>query len=356
MGQVLMFSKWWRLLGRPYNASDRGTRFATARPASAAVPASALATADSRVAMPAAQIRARFYQFVFGLPNGGTTEPDAFEQSTLKRLELLSTSFDVRSLPRLPTVLPQLMRMLKNDNAAGHQWARLVGRDPLMVGEVMRVTRSAVYRSAQPVKSLQHAVILLGQEGLRRVLTQHVMKPILLTSAGSFSPAAGERLLEHSERCAHACGWLGKFGGCDSFEAYLAGIVSHAGTGAVVRLLTQLMPEAQVPRSAQFLTRCAVLGAKLTVQAAQYWQLPENVIEALTTRQLDGPVQDASPLANALACADVLAMARLLAEHQLLPDDPDLSGNWPETYAAEQLVRCQQDLRRNFDGIVEPAT
>jgi hypothetical protein len=124
---------------------------------------------------PLTEIEDRFHRFVLDLPPGDAIEPTAAEQAMLKRLDLLSTRFDMRSLPRLPSVLPQLLRTLKNDNAAGGQLAKLVGRDPQMVGEVMRVTSSSYYRSAQPIGSLQHAVVLLGQDGLRRVLTQYVM-------------------------------------------------------------------------------------------------------------------------------------------------------------------------------------
>ncbi|MDE2154443.1 MAG: HDOD domain-containing protein [Xanthomonadaceae bacterium] len=355
-----MVSMWRRLLGSRNKAASRARHIPAAKLARAGTTAPLAAPAavptDSLPVVSTTQIRTRFLQYVFGLPGSESQLPSTFELSTLTRLELLSIRFDMRSLPRLPSVLPQLMRLLKNDNAAGNQWARLVGRDPLMVGEVMRVARSASYRSAQPIRSLQHAVILLGQEGLRRVLTQHVMKPILHSSAGRLSQLAGERLWEHSERCAHACAWLGKHGGCDAFEAYLAGIVSHAGTGAVVRLLDQLMPEAPVPLSTAFLLGCAQLAARLSVQAAQYWDLPANVIEALVARQLtDRPAND-SPLAAALTCADVLAMAQLLGEHELLAADLDLRHAWPDVYAASLLAACQQDLRRQFAGDHGPAT
>jgi HD-like signal output (HDOD) protein len=311
----------------------------------------ALLMVDS-VAAPAAQpalaladVEDRFHRFVLGLPDSTADEPSAVELATLKRLELLSTRFDMRSLPRLPAVLPQLLRTLKNDNAAGGQLAKLVSRDPLMVGEVMRVTSSVYYRSAQPITSLQQAVVLLGQDGLRRVLTQHVMKPILQANAGALSHAAGERLWDHAERCAHACAWLGRSNGCDAFEAYLAGIICHAGTGAVVRLLDSLMPATLPAPSAGFLAGCAQLAARLSLQAAQHWELPTHVIEALT--ECRHPLA-ASPLGRALACADVLAMAQLLGEHARLAPDLDLSHGWPDAYPPSLLLRCQQDLRRQF--------
>lgn len=334
-----MGSMWQRFFrGRKMAAPHARPRVAMPADASVTVPA-------IQPDLPLANVEDRFHRFVLGLPDSDADEPDADELAALKRLELLSARFDMRSLPRLPAVLPQLLRTLKNDNAAGGELARLVGRDPLMVGEVMRVTGSVYYRSAQPITSLQQAVVLLGQDGLRRVLTQHVMKPILQANAGSLGHAAGERLWDHAERCAHACAWLGRTSGCDTFEAYLAGIICHTGTGAIVRLLDPLVPATLPAPSSGFLAGCARLAAQLSLLAARHWDLPPHVIEALAEC---GNPSVSSPLGRALACADLLAMTQLLGEHERLARDLDLSHGWPDVYPPSLLARCQQDLRRQF--------
>ncbi|AGG89532.1 putative signal transduction protein [Rhodanobacter denitrificans] len=335
----------WRRIFRSRQPAARASR---PQPATAPFARAAPATPAARPAAPLADIRDRFHRFVLGLADSRASEADAAELATLKQLELLGSRFDMHSLPRLPTVLPQLLRALKNDNAGGGELARLIGRDPLMVGEVMRVTGSVHYRAAQPITSLQQAVVLLGQDGLRRVLTQHVMKPILQAHAGAFGHAAGERLWHHAERCAHACAWLGRNNRCDAFEAYLAGIVCHAGDGAVIRLLDRIGPAADAePPSPGFLAGCDALAARLSLEVAQHWELPLRVVDALAERQA-APTSAASPLGNALAVADLLAMAQLLAEHELLADDPDLSQGWPEVFAPNLVARCRQDLQRHF--------
>ena len=338
-----MGNLWQRLFRRQKPVAGRVRPIAT-RPVRATVDEVAI-----EPDFPLTEIEDRFHRFVLDLPPSDADEPSAAEQAMLKRLDLLSTRFDMRSLPRLPSVLPQLLRTLKNDNAAGGQLAKLVGRDPLMVGEVMRVTSSSYYRSAQPIGSLQHAVVLLGQDGLRRVLTQYVMKPILQANAGSFGQAAGERLWDHAERCSHACAWLARHNGCDTFEAYLVGTICHTGTGAVVRLLDQLAPaSAAAPLSRDFIASCAALATRLSLQAAQHWELPARVIEAMTDRQSGKAIAACSPLGQTLAVADGLAMAQLLGEHERLAPDVDLSHTWPEAFSPALLARCQQDLRRHF--------
>ena len=304
------------------------------------------AAEDVHESVPLDQLDERFHRFVLGLPDYAVAEPSLQERTLLRRLQLHSVQFDVRSLPRLPTVLPQLLRSLKADNVGGAQLAKLIGRDPVLVGEVMRVSRSIYYRTLHPIQSLQHAVVLLGQDGLRRVVTMHVMKPILHASAGMFGHVAGQRLWEHAERCAHACAFLGK-PSCDPFEAYLAGIVCNTGTGAVVRLLDQEAPAEVGPLTGQFLAACARLGAQVSLKAARHWELPGNVQRALEERA-DGREPPDTALGRALACADTLAMTRVLCDHGLLPNGASPVGAQCGFFPEPVMERCQQDLRRHF--------
>ena len=307
------------------------------------------ATAAAHEAMSLAMLGDRFHRYVLGLPDYHASEPSQEERTILRRLQSTCAAFDVRSLPRLPTVLPQLLRSLKSDTVGGAQLAKLIGRDPVLVGEVMRVSRSIYYRTLHPIQSLQHAVVLLGQDGLRRVVTMHVMKPILHASAGMFGHVAGQRLWDHAERCAHACAYLGK-GSSDPFEAYLAGIVCNTGTGAVVRVLDQEAPAELGPLTSHFLASCAQLAAQLSLRAAHHWNLPANVLNALEERTAAGTLPESS-LGRALLCADTLAMAQVLGQHALAAPDTDLSSAWPEFFTPAMIERCQQDLRRQFRDV-----
>ena len=336
----------WRRLFAKRTAPARPLRTVARGSAADVMPTPARASVDAP--SPAA-IEDSFYRFVLGLPKADPdlSQASAPESATLKRLDALAERFDVRSLPRLPVVLPQLLRALKNDVLGGGQLAALIGRDPVLVGEVMRVTSSAHYRTAQPIHSLQQAVVLLGHEGLRRVATQHVMKPILQASAGMHGHMAGPHLWDHAERCAHACAYLGRHNGCDPFEAYLAGMVCHAGTGAIVRLLDQEVPPQLGTYSPAFLADCMQLGTRLSLRAAEHWQLPDNVVRALGER-IDAAASPLSQLGKSLRCANALAMVQLLGERALLDAELDCSMGWPECFSSPVLLRCQQDLRRQF--------
>ncbi|MGO4521632.1 HDOD domain-containing protein [Dyella sp. 2RAF44] len=340
-----MMGNWWRVFGR-----ERAAEPAATRPA-APEPELPVETSLPHGMVSGDELAERFFRFILNQPvNAGDSANKPREQAVLQRLkdQCENGRFDVRSLPRMPTVLPQLMRAMKNDKLSGAQLADLIKRDPVLVGEVMRVTGSVTYRTAHPVGSLQHAVVLLGQIGLRHVVTSYVMKPILMASAGANGQIVGQRLWDHAERCAHAAVYLSK-GQCDAFEAYLVALVGYSGLGAVARLLDKELQNSELPASSTaFIDGCVQLAAELTVQAGQHWDLPPPVQEALVEHCEHGHAALTLPMSRVLYVSQRLAMNQLLAEQGLLDSEAGYSEDPVAAFPAQLLARCQQDLRRSF--------
>lgn len=344
---------WGRLFARE-RASDASAALRPQAGEPAPLPAAPLPDAPVQASAPASvagdDLEECFYRYVLNqlVKTGGHTHP-AREQVLLHRLHELCDDdrFDVRSLPRMPAVLPQLMRAMRNDDLSGAQLADLIKRDPVLVGEVMRVTGSVTYRTAHPVGSLQHAVVLLGQIGLRHVVSSYAMKPILMASAGTSGQMVGQRLWDHAERCAHAAVFLSK-GQCDPFEAYLAGLVGYTGLGAVARVLDKELDGGPQASSSAFVAGCASLASRITLQAGLYWELPPNVLDALAelvTLEQHGLTL---PLSRVLHASQRLAMYQLLVEQGLVDADAGYADDPLAQFPAQLMARCQQDLQQNF--------
>jgi len=342
-----MMGNWWRVFGRERAAATPATRPAAPPQEQPGVDQAQ----PPHPTVPCDEIAERFFRFILNQPvSAGDSPNKPREQAILQRLkeQCENGRFDVRSLPRMPSVLPQLMRAMKNDKLSGAQLADLIKRDPVLVGEVMRVTGSVTYRTAHPIGSLQHAVVLLGQIGLRHVVTSYVMKPILMASAGSSGQIVGQRLWDHAERCGHAAVYLSK-GQCDAFEAYLTALVGYSGLGAVARLLDRELQNNELPASsACFIDDCVQLSAQLTVQAGQHWDLPAAVQDALVEHAEHGSGALMQPMSRVLHVAQRLAMYQLLAEQGLLDHDSSYGEDPIATFPSQLLERCQQDLRQSF--------
>ncbi|HEY4145683.1 HDOD domain-containing protein [Pinirhizobacter sp.] len=272
----------------------------------------------------------------------------ANEQAALRHLrdQFNGDRFDPKSLPRLPSLVPQLLRSLRSDEVGSAALAAQIGKDPVLVGEIVRVCNSAMYRGSGTIDSLQQGVMLLGQDGLRRVVMQLVMRPILQLDTTPMGVTAGQAFWSHAERCAQATLLLGR-GAVDSFEAYLAGTVCNTGAVAVVRMLDQRHYLEDNAHSARFIQAFAQLSRRVAVTTARHWAFPERVVQALTERA-GHEGQQYSPLGRALRVADRLAMLDMLTDRKLAESDAVLSESDAHGYTPEQMLAVRGQLQRAF--------
>jgi len=295
-------------------------------------------------ALPADEVEDRFYRLVLGAACSPDPGMSAHEQTLLRRLREAfgGERFDVTLLPRLPAVVPQLMRALRNDASDSRMLAEQVARDTVLVGEVIRVANSAFFRPAKAVTGLPQAITLLGHDGLRRVVMQLVMRPILRTGEGA-AQQAGDRLWEHAERCARACAHLGE-GTCDPFESFLAGLVSHTGAQAILAELNKHGTAAPA-YSRRFVAALAQQMERLSLHAARHWDFPSRVVQALAERADPADAGARTPLGRALLAASRVAMLDVLAENGLAEADAVLLAGPDPTFTQARLVDCQAFVR-----------
>ncbi|MBQ5964165.1 HDOD domain-containing protein [Massilia sp. ZL223] len=210
-------------------------------------------------------------------------------------------------VPRVPAVIPQLLRSLRDEGSSAADLARQLSQDAVLVAEVIREVNSPYYRPATPVRNIEGALLLLGQNGLRMLLARVAFRPVISMQPGQLARQLAPTLWNQSEKCALAASLLAPAHGADPFEAYLAGLMHNIGLVVALRVADQALPGA-LPDDDGF--AAALLGAArlLSSRIAAAWDLPPAVACAIA--QPDGGLL----LAGALAAGDRLAKLRLLAD------------------------------------------
>lgn len=77
----------------------------------------------------------------------------------------------LQSLDRLPKLSPsmtQLLVQLSQRNCGVQDLARILERDPVLSGQVLRLSNSAVFGRLRPVTSVRHAVAMVGIGAIRK--------------------------------------------------------------------------------------------------------------------------------------------------------------------------------------------
>lgn len=284
----------------------------------------------------------------YATPAPEITSPHPKLEQAIAQLEEIAAHFDLRRIPRLPTLVPQLMAMMRRDRTTANDIAELLVRDPLLTGEVLRVANSVWYRrSTKAITTLLQAVRIIGHEGLRHALLASVMRPIMRTQTGGPYAVIGERLWRHTESRMWLCGKLA-VGYCDVSEAQLVGTLSGTGTSALLR--TASLPLlAETAADPMLAPRFMAIAARLSAQAAAHWELPESVQLALSPEAAD------TPLAKVLAASNTFAMTSALVQAGWIPAETisviefEPPGSAPERLSLLRQLRALQDADATTD-------
>jgi HD-like signal output (HDOD) protein len=247
----------------------------------------------------------------------GVTAPSPTAHSQLVLNELARLTRDPAAgaelVPRVPEIIPQLLRSLRDESVSGAELARQVGKDPSLAAEVIREANSPFYRPAKPVRTIDAALLVLGQNGLRMLIARAAFRPIAGTQGGRHTRQVAPRIWSHTEHCALAASLLAPALRADPFEAYLAGLMQDVGLIVALRLFDQAADAGAgaLPEDAHGAARLQAAARQLSARIALQWELPPPIAAAILGAAAP---ESATPLAQALGRADRVARLRLLLD------------------------------------------
>lgn len=166
----------------------------------------------------------------------------------------------VGSLPTAPNQYLALTRLLRDPDVSAARIAALIGQDPALAAQVLRMTNSAYYSTGREVTDLRTAVTRLGQSALRQlVLASEVF------FVGSHS-AAAKGMRDRALRISRLASDL--LAGPSAELAATAGLLAEVGL---------LLPQQAHVDEAGVVTPHNIAGAYLL----GLWGLPAPIVEAV---------------------------------------------------------------------------
>ncbi|MCS0629952.1 HDOD domain-containing protein [Telluria mixta] len=280
--------------------------------------APAAAEADEHPGGIPAEIEATYYRWLTA--SSGYDASDAVQTAILDQVRALARdpASAAELVPRVPEVIPQLLRSLQ-DEASNADLARQVAQDVVLVAEVIREANSAYYRPMSPVKTVEAALMMLGQNGLRMLLARVAFRPIIKLQTTGFTRLAAPHVWAQSEKCALAASLMAPGLTAGAFEAYLSGLMQNLGLVVGFRLADRLCEENKVPGSSEFGAQLLAEGRLLSAAIAKHWDFPQEVADAIAHA---GDAGDEN-LAQALALGDRIAKLRMLIDSHVIDEDDD---------------------------------
>jgi HD-like signal output (HDOD) protein len=189
-----------------------------------------------------------------------------------------------QAVPRLPSVIPKLLQSLKDPDSSAKEYVGIINKDPAMSAAALKLANSVYFNPlGKHIEELDTAVVKLGIQGLRTILSAAVMQPIIQRNSPYFSQT-GQKLWNHTLCCAVACEVVGKIRQLDRYKVYLMGLVHDIGE---ITLFSELCRQfvlngtADNPSYNAFAQPMTKLSAQLSYWVAKDWELPSDICDAL---------------------------------------------------------------------------
>ena len=232
------------------------------------------------------------------------------ERAALRHLDHLiaDTGAHHRLLPRAAAVIPPLLARLRSPALSLSDVSQQISRDVTLVAEVIRMANGLHYRRDAAVVELDHAIRLLGLDGLRNAIARAVLKPLIEVRGGKLAAGSGMRLWEHTDKKAQLCAALARGIGFEPFEGYLSGLAHSAVWSAVLRAMDEIEGSPPWRLSPAFVAALQTRRDRLFAVVAGQWQLAPGMAAAAAEHAAHGTsVAAASAAMQLLYRSDRLA-------------------------------------------------
>lgn len=293
----------------------------------------------------AQEINRLFYESIFkvGVENGVLSIERLAQLDELNRRFAVDAEFRLQSTPRLPAVVPQLLRCLNDKKSSNDDFVKLIKQDPSIAAAVLKTANSAFFNpNNKVIDSFQRAVVILGTQGLRSLLCTTMLQPIT-SDKKSGKNNFGKNLWAHSLRVGISAQLIAATQSGDPFLGYLSGLFNNIGEITLFSQLNtcDLEDEKELANAFYYLQqRCA---KSLSASIIKQWEIPGG-IEDIVMRQGDdamiGVLQKSvifSQAIHLLQCEKITGeQLDVLMQMQKIP--PEVCGKVIELTAQMQAI------------------
>lgn len=264
-----------------------------------------------------------FHELALGAPLEANVPAEHVRVAMAVASSLQTVAGDPKYAPRRPLLLPELVRAVNDSDTTRRELAKMIARDPALVGSLLKIANSPIYRrGSQPVESLDRALAVLGTQGTRSLVAAALMQPVF-RAANDAAAQFAEVVWEHTQRSAAAAEvHAATVESTDPFTAQLVALVMGLGAVVVYRCaLDQYAARKLAPQPTAVASLLEEHAPKVARQIAASWELSDGVLEALDEQQQLRVERPASALGRSLRFGIWIGALSVLRSHDWIDDD-----------------------------------
>jgi HD-like signal output (HDOD) protein len=208
--------------------------------------------------------------------------------------------------PTLPSVAVDLMSLSQQPDVDLDDVVKLLERDSLIAGRILKLVQSPIYAGAAQLSSLRDALMRVGLRTLRDLVMEIAMNLKVFRSSDYADTM--ELLRRHSTMTAHLAKVVCKYSPVEGEYAFMAGLLHDVGIAGTLLALSDRKGRRKTPPA---LVAIWPAVDRVHQRAAEimagHWGLPAEITLALGAHHQVILQGQPHPLAATLAIADDLA-------------------------------------------------
>ncbi len=264
------------------------------------------------------------------------------------KTEIKKRVLKVKELPILPTMFAHISMTLQNPEATKEEIAKAISFDPALSAKILKKVNSSSYGHivSEPVSSVQYALVVLGLDILKELITSCTLFEITDTTMSA--------LWKHSVGVSIASELVAIHAGFEDTEVFkVAGLLHDLGKIVsavyVPELYKQVLSRVQNKDMSYYEAERALLGfghERINFWLAEHWRLPGEVREGMAYHHK--PLS--APHYTQVAC--IVHIADFLVRVFEFGSGGDDHVSYFEHKVLAQLQLKQSDLEHVMDDMV----
>lgn len=255
---------------------------------------------------------------------GNSNEVD---QALIKAVMAEIDNFDSSSIPRIADASMALLEKLLDETVSSAEVVAVIKEDPALLGKLLQMANSPFYRSRHiDIESVEDAVVVLGNDGVRKLVITTLMSNQLKISTVYFK-YFGANIWQHSHEVATMAASYAALQGINEFRAYLNGLIHDVGKLIIFKLLIKVLeqsPPDAYPSKSFFSNIIDRYSHQLTLCALKAWELDPAWVKPILTYRSNVPADKMDIDSRALYISNHCSELHRL-NHLKLLDDEELS-------------------------------
>lgn len=198
------------------------------------------------------------------------------------------------TVPMIPAVAREVLEFSNDPRVPVKRLVKVVGKEPILASRVLRLANSAYSASAIQITSISGAIVRMGTESIRNLVTATCVASIL-TDTGRGNE--GRELVDHGIGTAYIASFIADAAGESRDQAFVCGLLHDIGKMLIYHLAHHPQRGIRKPTREELAEVMAKRHAEFGGHMMHLWQLPAPLHEAVRFHHEPALADDPRPAA-----------------------------------------------------------